>query len=496
MKKSFKVAIGFTLIVAMIISVSLVYAMDIGTTNQTVPFESSPTATLTGSSTSGAGTAASARDTILTSPQNIRIASATAGLNSTFVGHMTFEQDPSLFTIGWVDIKMRYSVAGGGATLTTDDMYRIEYTTVAAPAAGDWIIIQPNSQGTASNVALGGVTLARTWYNQLPNDGTWDWTDITDLKIRIFRIQKNSLDLTSHIFALYEVWATIYPDTVPLPPAASPALSIQPPVVPALANAFETFFVDIYARDMPALWGYQVRIDFNTTVLTPLEAWTYYPWNTETALPVLEDTLGYVEIAYATFFGDTVGFTGNSPIARIYFQVDEDPLNLGSGLPPTPNFSLLTFSISKLPDVAANPIPHNDYHGIYGDLPPDLMIFAGGTDLADPVSSIWTKIEPAPIEPGWHLSSWIDNDNSGILNPSDQVDMTDPRGAIVWLHVDAIWGVDQGGDPPVIKHSMSGTVKPPPPIPEFPLGIGVLMSIVALVPIVYMWRTRPKKKVA
>src|SRR3972149_6846363 len=432
MKKSFKVAIDFTLIVAMIISVSLVYAMDIGTTNQTVPFESSPTATLTGSSTSGAGTAASARDTILTSPQNIRIASATAGLNSTFVGHMTFEQDPSLFTIGWVDIKMRYSVAGGGATLTTDDMYRIEYTTVAAPAAGDWIIIQPNSQGTASNVALGGVTLARTWYNQLPNDGTWDWTDITDLKIRIFRIQKNSLDLTSHIFALYEVWATIYPDTVPLPPTASPALSIQPPVVPALANAFATFFVD------------------------------------------------------------TVGFTGNSPIARIYFQVDEDPLNLGSGLPPTPNFSLLTFSISKLPDVAANPIPHNDYHGIYGDLPPDLMIFAGGTDLADPVSSIWTKIEPAPIEPGWHLSSWIDNDNSGILNPSDQVDMTDPRGAIVWLHVDAIWGVDQGGDPPVIKHSMSGTVKPPPPIPEFPLGIGVLMSIVALVPIVYMWRTRPK----
>jgi hypothetical protein len=34
-----------------------------------------------------------------------------------------------------------------------------------------------------------------------------------------------------------------------------------------------------------------------------------------------------------------------------------------------------------------------------------------------------------------------------------------------------------------------------PGVPEFPLGVGVIMSMVAVIPIVYLWRTRPKKKV-
>jgi len=35
-----------------------------------------------------------------------------------------------------------------------------------------------------------------------------------------------------------------------------------------------------------------------------------------------------------------------------------------------------------------------------------------------------------------------------------------------------------------------------PPTPEFPLGIGLLMAIAPAIPIIYLWRKRPKKKVA
>jgi hypothetical protein len=33
------------------------------------------------------------------------------------------------------------------------------------------------------------------------------------------------------------------------------------------------------------------------------------------------------------------------------------------------------------------------------------------------------------------------------------------------------------------------------PVPEFPLGIGVLMALAPMIPIIYLWRTRPKRRV-
>jgi len=35
----------------------------------------------------------------------------------------------------------------------------------------------------------------------------------------------------------------------------------------------------------------------------------------------------------------------------------------------------------------------------------------------------------------------------------------------------------------------------PPSVPEFPLGVGILLSMVTLIPVLYVWRTRPRKKV-
>jgi len=34
----------------------------------------------------------------------------------------------------------------------------------------------------------------------------------------------------------------------------------------------------------------------------------------------------------------------------------------------------------------------------------------------------------------------------------------------------------------------------PPPTPEFPLGIEIFMALTPLIPIVYLWRKRPKKR--
>ncbi len=107
------------------------------------------------------------------------------------------------------------------------------------------------------------------------------------------------------------------------------------------------------------------------------------------------------------------------------------------------------------------------------------------TDLPDPTDSRWHMIYPTYCR-GFTITSWTDNDGLGTFNPSDQFDFEfdDDPGVPVWAHLDKVTT-----DIIVsMKYKEGG-------VPEFPLGIGVLMSLVAMIPVIYVWRTRPKKKV-
>jgi len=112
---------------------------------------------------------------------------------------------------------------------------------------------------------------------------------------------------------LNEVWITAYSTSYPEPGT----MSVQPPTIAGLASG-DLFYVDMYATAVTKLWGYQFVIDFDPTIVTPVEYFSYSPF--VSALPS-EIGPDYVAISYKTYDGDSVGFTGNTPIARIYFVV-------------------------------------------------------------------------------------------------------------------------------------------------------------------------------
>jgi len=54
-----------------------------------------------------------------------------------------------------------------------------------------------------------------------------------------------------------------------------------------------------------------------------------------------------------------------------------------------------------------------------------------------PISGWWHEIWPTESQM-WHLTSWEDTEVMGILDPSDQIDMTAEAGNIQWFHVDYV----------------------------------------------------------
>jgi len=78
-----------------------------------------------------------------------------------------------------------------------------------------------------------------------------------------------------------------------------------------------------------------------------------------------------------------------------------------------------------------------------GILPPMYIEFEGGFPeyqrvLKYPVCTYWHEVYPY-FSRRFHLSSWIDTDGNGMLNPSDQIDMKDlETGKISWWHVERV----------------------------------------------------------
>ena len=131
--------------------------------------------------------------------------------------------------------------------------------------------------------------------------------------------------------------------------------------VPATADAAlipgETFRINITVANVEKLGGFQLTLSYNTSILTATSHGSYPPFNT--SLPSeINDTAGYVSIAYWTYFGDPDGFsvTDSTPIAWLEFTVD----NYG--------ISLLDLNNTKLSDVNGYPIIHVSYDGSFTNL--------------------------------------------------------------------------------------------------------------------------------
>jgi hypothetical protein len=109
-------------------------------------------------------------------------------------------------------------------------------------------------------------------------------------------------------------------------------------------------------------------------------------------------------------------------------------------------------------------------------------------ELTDPTTS-W---ETDPIGTSWHMiypdyskefviTSWIDNDESGTFNPSDQFDFEFfGEGVTHWAHLDEV----------TTDIFLSFKDKEPPEL-EFPLGAAVEVGLI--VAVAYIWWTRRRR---
>jgi len=474
----------------------------------------------------------------------------------------TFANWPATeFPIGFVDLKIQYNVASA----LSDDTYNITYTTGTT-----WTTLQADTSDAYDRTGGPGL---RPWSQVSVEDGSWDWTDIGNLRIRI-GVTQNGGSWDAVKMTIFEVWASVYP--LPLPPTGSTHLAVIPSSIYPIKPG-EGLFVDIYVTDVTQMSGIYLLLTFDNFTLTPESVLIYDPFQyTAPAPPELNDTMGWVIVQQAMPLGESVGFTGSEPILRIYFTVDQ-PGTSKLNIINRAEFQTRTWptgiSESKVKNIYAETVPCTMDDGWVST--PTIMSFNGGLvppGSAPVIGGAWHELYPQ-YSKTWTLTKWEDN-TDGELSASDQIEMTNETGWIYWFHVDQVtitihftykapdsgtaeaepttptteplipgigstWHMiypeycrtftitshedtDTDGyiDPseqfdfkfddeapeadPHWAHLDSVTTdiwvtqkKEPegPGVPEFPLGISVLMSLVALIPVIYVWRTRPQKKV-
>ena len=461
MKKSFKYLLLITLSLLIITSLVNAQPIPIGTTEQVRPYESNPTvATLTNI----AATFGAERDGNLGSSVSFQ---GTAGMGSGMLFLSQFTNTPSTpFTIGWVDLKIKYKHPGIG-----DDGYSIGYKT--SGSIYDWL--QTTVSGPNAKFDKNGNPAVRTWVDLAPTGGgAWTWTDIQSLMIRIIVTRGAPTPGWESFFDLYEVWLTVYESA---PPASSTAMSVMPgssniSIMGLLPGKY--FFVDVYVNGLsgsPGLWGYQATIKYDENVVTavPGQYFSYWPFVTDSGASAINP--GVVSVSYYTFGGDTVGFTGTAtPLCRIYFQVDS------GGATPLDLIDDRVSYISELKPVGATGYVPSLYDGWFSS-PRYLSAQGSGPvliDLASPITTSWHELYPDYCKT-WHLTDWEDvsPDNPGVLGPSDQINMTNATGWSYWFHVDEVtitihWTVKEGEGGPLTEEI--GAAEPEDPMLDMPDG--------------------------
>jgi len=425
MNKQLKYSLLVVLAFAMIISFA--NALNIGASPQARPYESNPQnwARSIVNANFNPSTPTAMYDGDLMSSGSIKtfLTTVSTPVNAWFELN-TFKNTPSdpLFTsIGWVDFKMKYTIPA-----FTDDKVRIEY----AVGASAWTIISPEVTGAATKFNRDGAAVVRPWTNLVePNNGVWEWADIAAFKARFYFTKMGTYWDAKTIY-INEAWLTVYetaPPTAP-PEVGGPAVSIVPDSVLSLAPGSE-FFVDIYLRDVVKLWGFQFYIYYDTTVLTATE---YFPYHIFDAIAPswIDDTIGEVEVAYTSYGGDLIGFTGDTPLARIMFIVDGggattlhiDTTKPGTGLTEAGTGNILQYTAYD-GWFSANIIMSSQPPTVLPPGPPTL-------------GSTWHELYPH-YSNMWTLTSWTDQ-GTLELDASDQIDMIGPDGWRYWFHVDQV----------------------------------------------------------
>jgi len=141
-------------------------------------------------------------------------------------------------------------------------------------------------------------------------------------------------------------------------PAFAPASTLAAPdIYDTTLGPYSTFSIDITIDDVSAMWGYNFKLVYDTNVLTAIGYGTYAPFNVPWPSEI-NDTGGYVLVAYSMKLGELVGFstTTPAPIARIDFSVDAY------------GWSFFDIQDSVVSDIYGNPIAHIVDDGFFANI--------------------------------------------------------------------------------------------------------------------------------
>jgi len=100
--------------------------------------------------------------------------------------------------------------------------------------------------------------------------------------------------------------------------------------------------------------------------------------------------------------------------------------------------------------------------------------------IPNPIGTTWHQLYP-DYSREFVITSHEDSDGDGALDPSEQFDFRyqDEPGTEYWAHLDSI-----------TTDLILSFKEKEPGIPEFPLGIGLVMAIAPMIPVIYIWRRK------
>jgi len=100
--------------------------------------------------------------------------------------------------------------------------------------------------------------------------------------------------------------------------------------------------------------------------------------------------------------------------------------------------------------------------------------------IPNPIGSTWHQLYPDYCRE-FVITSHEDTNEDGALDPSEQFDFQyqDEPGVTYWAHLDSI-----------TTDLILSFKEKEPPVPEFPLGIGLIMAIAPMIPVIYLWRRK------
>jgi hypothetical protein len=119
------------------------------------------------------------------------------------------------------------------------------------------------------------------------------------------------------------------------------------------------------------------------------------------------------------------------------------------------------------------------------------MDLDGELNPTDPVGSSWIETWPKSNRL-YTINGWTDSNATGGLDATDSISMLNQTSGgtdyfdVLWVNPTPT--SNDGRNDLILK-------KKPGPVPEFPLGIELLLALAPMIALIHLWRTRPRRKV-